>query len=91
MTREDVVGLKEINNSEKYYLINHGFYKSNLEEKQQNKGNILENIVYLELLRLGYKITIGTIKNYEVDFIIRKENQKAYIQVSYQSTIIRTL
>lgn len=84
VTREDMVGLKEINNSEKYYLIDQGFYKSNLEEKQKNKGNLLENIVYLELLRQDYKITIGKMKDYEVDFIIRKNNKKAYIQVSYE-------
>ena len=77
-------GLKEINNSEKYYLIDQGFYKPNLEEKQQNKGNLLENIVYLELLRQDYKITIGKMKDYEVDFIIRKNNEKAYIQVAYE-------
>ena len=84
VTREDAIGLKEINNSEKYYLIDSGFYKSNLEEKQQKKGKLLENIVYLELLRLNYKITIGRIKDYEIDFIIRKNNKKAYIQVSYE-------
>ena len=44
----------------------------------------MENIVYLELLRLNYKITIGRIKDYEIDFIIRKNNKKAYIQVSYE-------
>ena len=64
VTREDAIGLKEINNSEKYYLIDSGFYKSNLEEKQQKKGKLLENIVYLELLRLNYKITIRRIKDY---------------------------
>ena len=84
VTREDMSGLKEINNSEKYYLIDQGFYKPNLEEKQQNKGNLLENIVYLELLRQDYKITIGKMKDYEVDFIIRKNNEKAYIQVAYE-------
>ena len=84
VTREDMSGLKKINNSEKYYLIDQGFYKSNLEEKQQNKGNLLENIVYLELLRQDYKITIGKMKDYEVDFIIRKNNEKAYIQVAYE-------
>lgn len=91
VTREDVIGLKEINNSEKYYLIDHGFYKSNLEEKQQNKGRLFENIVYLELLRKGYKITIGTMKDYEIDFILRKNNKKAYIQVAYEIKSDNTL
>lgn len=91
VSREDMIGLKEINNSEKYYLIDQGFYKSNLEEKQQNKGRLLENIIYLELLRHNYKITIGKLKDYEVDFIIRKDNKKAYIQVAYEIKDDKTL
>lgn len=84
VTKEDIIGLREINNSEKYYLIDLGFYKSNLEEKQINKGNRLENIVYLELLRNNYKITIGKIKDLEIDFIARKNEEKIYIQVAYE-------
>ncbi len=84
VTKEDIIGLKEINNSEKYYLIDQGFYKSNLEEKLMNKGNRLENIVYLELLRNEYKITIGKINEREIDFIARKKEEKIYIQVAYE-------
>ncbi|WP_299521788.1 ATP-binding protein [uncultured Methanobrevibacter sp.] len=82
-TKEDLFGKKEIVGSEKYYLVDQGFYKANLEEKQQNKCRILENIIYLELLRKGYKVTTGKIKNYEVDFICKKDGEKVYIQVSY--------
>ena len=85
-TKENSVGKKEINGPEKYYLIDQGFYKANLEVKQQNKGRILENIVYLELLRRGYKVTFGEIKGMEVDFIARKEEGKIYVQVSYLLT-----
>lgn len=91
VTREDVIGLKEIKNSEKYYLIDQGFYKSNLEEKRQNKGGLFENIVYLELLRKGYKITVGTLRDYEIDFIIRKNDKKAYVQVAYEIKSNETL
>lgn len=83
VTREDVIGLNEINFAEKYYLIDLGFYKSILEEKQENRGHLIENLVYLELLRHGYKITIGTMEDMEVDFIARKGNEKVYIQVAY--------
>ncbi|WP_295618774.1 ATP-binding protein [uncultured Methanobrevibacter sp.] len=83
VTREDVIGLNEINYSEKYYLIDLGFYKSLLEEKQENRGHLIENLVYLELLRHGYKITIGIMGDMEVDFIARKGNEKIYIQVAY--------
>lgn len=83
VTREDLTGKKEITGSEKYYLIDQGFYKSQLEEKQQNIGKLLENIVYLELIRNDCKVTIGCINNYEIDFICRKNNKKFYIQVAY--------
>ena len=83
ISREDLIGKKELNGSEKYYLIDQGFYKSQLEEKQRNTGRILENIVYLELLRKGYKITIGCMNDLEIDFVCRKDNEKIYIQVAY--------
>ena len=83
VTKEDLTGKKEIVGAEKFYLLDTGFYKSQLDEKQQNIGHILENIVFIELKRQGYKITVGNINNYEVDFICKKNNQKMYIQVSY--------
>lgn len=82
-SREDLIGKREITGSEKYYLMDLGFYKSQLEEKQQNTGHILENIVYLELLRQDYKVTIGKINESEIDFVCRKGNRKIYVQVCY--------
>ena len=82
-SKEDLIGKKEIIGAEKFYLLDTGFYKSQLDEKQQNIGHILENIVFIELKRHGYKITTGNINDYEVDFVCKKNNQKIYIQVSY--------
>ena len=82
-SKEDLVGKKEIIGSEKYYLLDTGFYKSQLEEKQRNIGRILENIIFIELKRHGYKITIGKVNDYKIDFICKKNNQKIYIQVTY--------
>lgn len=82
ITREDLIGKKEINGSEKFYIMDQGFYKSQLEEKQLNIGRILENIIYLELLRNDCKVTVGTINNYEIDFVCKKDNKKFYIQVA---------
>ena len=82
-SKEDLVGKKEIIGSEKYYLLDTGFYKSQLEEKQRNICRILENIIFIELKRHGYKITIGKVNDYEIDFICKKNNQKIYIQVTY--------
>lgn len=83
VTREDLTSKKEINGSEKFYIMDQGFYKSQLEEKQLNIGRILENIIYLELLRNDCKVTVGTINNYEIDFVCKKDNKKFYIQVAY--------
>jgi len=82
-TREDLTGKREIVGSEKYYLIDLGFYKSQLEEKQRNVGHVLENMVYLELVRQGYKVTIGRLARSEIDFVCRKDGKKIYVQVSY--------
>lgn len=82
-SKEDLIGKKEIVGSEKFYLVDTGFYKSQLDEKRQNIGHILENIIFIELKRQGYKVTIGKINGYEIDFVCKKNNQKMYIQVSY--------
>ena len=83
ITREDLTSKKEISGSEKFYVMDQGFFKSQIEEKQLNIGRILENIVYLELLRNDCKVTVGTINNYEIDFVCKKDNKKFYIQVAY--------
>lgn len=82
-TREELIGKKEIVGSEKFYLIDQGFYKSRLEEKQRNIGKILENILYLELIRNDCKVTIGSVDDFEIDFVCRKDDEKFYIQVAY--------
>lgn len=81
---EKLVGKKGITSSQKYYLMDHGFYKSELEQKQQNLGKILENIVFVHLLRNDYVITVGKVKDFEVDFIAKKENKRIYFQVTYR-------
>ena len=46
-------------------------------------GFILENIVYIELLRRGYDVKIGIINEKEIDFVCTKDKEKVYIQVTY--------
>ena len=84
LPREDIQGKKFFKLSEKYYVTDHGFITVLLGEKQQNIGEILENIVYMEFLRHGYEVSVGKIKNYEVDFICRKNKRKVYVQVCFQ-------
>jgi hypothetical protein len=83
VSKEDLVGKKEMIAPEKCYLMDTGFYKSQLDEKQQNIGHILENIVFIELKRHGYKVTTGNVDGHEIDFVCKMNNQKIYIQVSY--------
>ena len=80
--REDVKGKEILSVNEKYYLMDHGFYKALIRDNTHNKGQKLENIVYNELIRRGYKVTIGIIGEYEVDFVCKKEDNTIYVQVS---------
>lgn len=79
--REDLKGKKILSILEKYYIVDHGLYRLS-HRKNRNYGQILENIVYVELLRRDYKVNIGKIENLEVDFVCQKEDKRIYIQVS---------
>ena len=71
---------ENLKHSEKYFLVDHGFYQAKYNEIE-NMGSILENIVYIELLRRGYDVKIGMINKKEIDFVCRKGKEKIYIQV----------
>lgn len=79
--REDIIGKKKLKFLEKYYVVDLGFYTL-LNENKRNYGQILETIVYNELRRRGYAVTVGEVNNLEVDFIARKFKKKIYVQVS---------
>jgi len=81
--REDIKGKKVLQHNEKYFLVDHGFYQAKYGEIE-NIGSILENIVYIELLRRGYDIKIGMINEKEIDFVCTRDKEKLYIQVTYQ-------
>ncbi|WP_346662273.1 ATP-binding protein [uncultured Methanobrevibacter sp.] len=79
--REEIKTKKIFTTNEKYYCIDSGFYEIQTGFNK-SRGRILENIVFLELLRRNYKISIGSIDGLEVDFVCRKPNKTIYIQVS---------
>ncbi|MBO5152536.1 MAG: ATP-binding protein [Methanobrevibacter sp.] len=81
--REDIKGKKVLQHNEKYFLVDHGFYQAKYREIENNES-VLENIVYIELLRRGYDVKIGIINEKEIDFVCHKDKEKIYIQVTYQ-------
>ena len=80
--REDLEGKKILSINEKYYCVDQGFNQVRIGRNQINNSRIMENIVYFELLRRGYEITIGCIGNYEIDFVCKKMSEKIYVQVT---------
>lgn len=80
--RKDIQGKEILRTLEKYYIVDPGFYYLFNDENNRDLGRLLENIVYLELLRRGYNITVGKINNLEVDFYCEKPGKTIYVQVS---------
>ena len=84
VNRYDVKGKQHLATQEKYYLVDLGFRNALLgKELATDAGHLLENIVYLELIRRNYQVWIGKVNNLEVDFIVRNNDGiTQYIQVS---------
>ena len=66
----------------KNYIIDMGFRNMLLGYRDTDRGHILENIVFLELIRRDYRVYIGKVGDTEVDFVAEKPNDKLYIQVT---------
>lgn len=81
--REDLQGKRILQHDEKYYLCDVGFRQAIIGNNQRDITHVIENIVYMELLRRGYEITIGKVGDLEVDFVCKKQESPIYIQVSY--------
>ena len=81
--RYDVKGKQYLKTGDKYYAADIGLRYYLLGTKKADDGHILENIVFLELLRRGYEVYIGKVGNAEVDFIAIGEEGEEYYQVAY--------
>lgn len=79
--RYDIKGKQYLKTGEKYYVSDLGLRYFILGRKLGDRGHILENIVYLELLRRGYEVYVGKVDEYEVDFVAINSNGKKYVQV----------
>ena len=89
--RYDVKGKQLLKTLGKNYIVDIGFRNMLLGYRDVDRGHILENIVYLELIRRDYNVYIGKVGETEIDFMAEKPNEKLYIQVteSMQSTETR--
>jgi predicted AAA+ superfamily ATPase len=90
---QDINGKKLLKVNEKYYAADHGLREAVVGANLQNAEIVLENIVGLELLRRGYKVSVGRVGEREIDFVGEKDSGKIYVQVCYllndESTVNR--
>jgi hypothetical protein len=80
--RYDVKGKQILKTLGKEYIIDLGFRNMLLGYRDADRGHILENVVFLELMRRDYRVYIGKVGETEVDFVAEKPNEKVYIQVT---------
>jgi len=80
--RWDIKGRKYLKTNSKFYAVDAGLRYALLGKEGTDAGHILENVVYLELLRRGYRVSVGLISGAEVDFYVEKDGGIEYYQVA---------
>ena len=83
-SRFDVQGKEILKTQEKFYLADPALRYSVLGYSPDSVSAMLENVIYLELLRRGYEVYVGKLDNTEIDFIAVKQENKVYIQVAQE-------
>ena len=90
--RYDIKGKKYFDNTQKYYSIDIGLRNAKLNFRQQEKSHLMENLIYVELIRRGFRVDVGVVEltrvidgkkkqsQYEIDFIVNTGREKIYIQ-----------
>jgi predicted AAA+ superfamily ATPase len=93
VNRFDLKGRKQLATQEKYYLVDLGLLNVLVgKDRTTDRGHMLENVVYLELQRRGYKIWTGTTRNNEIDFVCKTpEGDIEYYQVAWQLSSEQTM
>lgn len=81
--RADLQGKQILTTNEKYYVADHGIREAVFGGNMKDINLTLENIVYMELLRRGYQVTVGKTDEREIDFVCDKNGDKLYVQVAY--------
>lgn len=88
--RFDIVGKQLLTTNKKYYMVDLGIRNHILPRRNYDLGYSLENVVFFELLRRGYKVSIGKYQDAEVDFVAEKQGVFTYIQVTADMTAKET-
>lgn len=93
VNRFDLKGKKQLVTQEKYYLVDPGLLNLLVgKERTTDRGHILENVVYLELIRRGYNVWTGTARNTEIDFVCKTPTGEIeYYQIAWQLTSDSTI
>lgn len=81
--RQDLQGKKILTVNEKYYVADHGIREAVFGGNMKEINLVLENIIYMELLRRGYTITVGKVSEQEIDFVAQLQDSRLYIQAAY--------
>lgn len=82
--RYDIKGKELLKTQEKFYVSDISIIYATMGNRDRMISGVLENIVFLELKRRGYKVCIGKLDNTEIDFVAEKNGNKMYIQVAYK-------
>jgi uncharacterized protein len=82
VNRFDIKGKQYLKTQEKFYMVDSGIRYSLTGQRNTDYGHVLENVVYLELLRRGYEVSIGKVGSLKIDFVATKADEKIYYQVS---------
>ena len=88
--RFDIVGKQLLKVNKKYYIVDLGLRNHIVPRRNYDLGFSLENVVYFELLRRGYKVMIGKLGSTEVDFVAEKQGEYTYYQVTADMTAQET-
>lgn len=81
--RNDIVGKNILKTEEKYFIADHGLREAIVGNNEASIELVLENIVFIELIRRGYQVYIGKVNQFEIDFVALKGSERSYYQVSY--------
>ena len=89
--RYDIIGKRVFDFGEKYYFENLGIRHGLWGYRPEDRGKIIENIVYNQLLFKGYSVKVGVLGSTEIDFVGEKDGEKRYIQVALTINETKTI